>query len=193
MPSRSPRSPTRVSYLEDGDWVVIDRATRRFATPMARSSIARAQVASFGYADRQGQPPPLHGKGDPRAARGRWPYAGELSRHERPSASRCRRRCLSISARLKRISISACGTAYYAGLVARYWFERFARLPVEVDIASEFRYRDVPLDAGDLAILFRSRARPRTRWRHCALHASTSNMCSPSSTCRPRPSPAKAT
>ena len=53
---------------------------------------------------------------------------------------------------LKRISIAACGTAYYAGMVARYWFERFARLPVEVDIASEFRYRDVPLDPGALAI-----------------------------------------
>jgi glucosamine--fructose-6-phosphate aminotransferase (isomerizing) len=53
---------------------------------------------------------------------------------------------------LKRISIAACGTAYYAGMVARYWFERFARLPVEVDIASEFRYRDVPLDPGDLSI-----------------------------------------
>ena len=53
---------------------------------------------------------------------------------------------------LKRISIAACGTAYYAGMVARYWFERFAHLPVEVDIASEFRYRDVPLDPGALAI-----------------------------------------
>ena len=54
---------------------------------------------------------------------------------------------------LKRVSIAACGTAYYAGMVARYWFERFAHLPVEVDIASEFRYREVPLDPGALAIL----------------------------------------
>jgi glutamine---fructose-6-phosphate transaminase (isomerizing) len=53
---------------------------------------------------------------------------------------------------LKRVSIAACGTAYYAGMVAQYWFERFARLPVQVDIASEFRYREVPLDAGELAI-----------------------------------------
>ena len=53
---------------------------------------------------------------------------------------------------LKRLSISACGTAFYAGLVAKYWFERFAKLPVEVDIASEFRYREAPLEAGDLAI-----------------------------------------
>jgi glutamine---fructose-6-phosphate transaminase (isomerizing) len=54
--------------------------------------------------------------------------------------------------KLNRISIAACGTAYYAGMVARYWFEHFAHLPVEVDIASEFRYRDVPLAPGNLAI-----------------------------------------
>jgi glucosamine--fructose-6-phosphate aminotransferase (isomerizing) len=53
---------------------------------------------------------------------------------------------------LKRVSIAACGTAYYAGMVAQYWFERLARVPVQVDIASEFRYREVPLDAGELAI-----------------------------------------
>jgi glucosamine--fructose-6-phosphate aminotransferase (isomerizing) len=53
---------------------------------------------------------------------------------------------------LKRLSISACGTAFYAGLVAKYWFERFAKLPVEIDIASEFRYREAPLEANDLAI-----------------------------------------
>jgi glucosamine--fructose-6-phosphate aminotransferase (isomerizing) len=53
---------------------------------------------------------------------------------------------------LERISIAACGTAYYAGLIAKYWFERFARLPVEIDVASEFRYREVPLKPGGLAI-----------------------------------------
>jgi len=53
---------------------------------------------------------------------------------------------------IKRLSISACGTAFYAGLVAKYWFERFAKLPVEIDIASEFRYRGAPLEPGDLAI-----------------------------------------
>jgi glucosamine--fructose-6-phosphate aminotransferase (isomerizing) len=53
---------------------------------------------------------------------------------------------------LERVAMSACGTAYYAGLVAKYWFERFARLPVEIDVASEFRYREVPLSAGGLSI-----------------------------------------
>src|SRR5919204_590428 len=53
---------------------------------------------------------------------------------------------------LERVSISACGTAYYAGLVAKYWFERFARLPVEIDVASEFHYREAPMAPGGLAI-----------------------------------------
>jgi glutamine---fructose-6-phosphate transaminase (isomerizing) len=53
---------------------------------------------------------------------------------------------------ISRISITACGTAFYAGLIARYWFERYARLPVEIDIASEFRYRSVPLEPGNLSI-----------------------------------------
>ncbi|HEX8662853.1 MAG TPA: glutamine--fructose-6-phosphate transaminase (isomerizing) [Beijerinckiaceae bacterium] len=53
---------------------------------------------------------------------------------------------------LRRLTISACGTAYYAGLIAKYWFERLARLPVEIDVASEFRYREPPLEAGELAL-----------------------------------------
>jgi glutamine---fructose-6-phosphate transaminase (isomerizing) len=53
---------------------------------------------------------------------------------------------------LDRLSISACGTAYYAGLIGKYWFERFARLPVEIDIASEFRYREAPFQPGNLAL-----------------------------------------
>ena len=53
---------------------------------------------------------------------------------------------------LKRLTISACGTASFAAMVAKYWFERFARLPVEVDIASEFRYRESPMEPHGLAI-----------------------------------------
>jgi len=54
---------------------------------------------------------------------------------------------------LDRLSITACGTAFYAGLVAKYWFERFARLPVDIDIASEFRYREPPLAPKGLSIV----------------------------------------
>ena len=53
---------------------------------------------------------------------------------------------------LERVTITACGTAFYAGLAAKYWFERYARLPVDVDIASEFRYREAPMTKGGLSI-----------------------------------------
>jgi len=53
---------------------------------------------------------------------------------------------------IQRISITACGTASYAGYIAKYWFERLSRMPVELDVASEFRYREAPLRKGDLAI-----------------------------------------
>ncbi|MEH3144366.1 MAG: glutamine--fructose-6-phosphate transaminase (isomerizing) [Methylobacterium frigidaeris] len=56
-------------------------------------------------------------------------------------------------ATLSRLSITACGTAYYAGLVAKYWFEQLARLPVEIDVASETRYREPPLEAGGLTLV----------------------------------------
>jgi glucosamine--fructose-6-phosphate aminotransferase (isomerizing) len=55
-------------------------------------------------------------------------------------------------ATIDRVTISACGTAYYAGLVAKYWIERYARLPVEIDVASEMRYREAPLPKSGLAV-----------------------------------------
>jgi glutamine---fructose-6-phosphate transaminase (isomerizing) len=54
--------------------------------------------------------------------------------------------------RIGKLTITACGTAYYAALTSKYWFERFAKLPVDVDIASEFRYREAPLPKDGLAV-----------------------------------------
>ncbi len=54
--------------------------------------------------------------------------------------------------RLSRLAMAACGTASYAAHIGRYWFEKLARLPVEFDIASEFRYREMPLDPDGLAL-----------------------------------------
>lgn len=51
-----------------------------------------------------------------------------------------------------RVTLVACGTAYYACMVAKYWFERVARIPCEIDVASEFRYREAPLPENGLAI-----------------------------------------
>lgn len=55
-------------------------------------------------------------------------------------------------ASLDRIAISACGSAYLAGLISKYWFERYARIPVDIDIASEFRYREMPLAKNGLSL-----------------------------------------
>ena len=55
-------------------------------------------------------------------------------------------------AKVPRLTIVGCGTAYYAGLVAKYWFEQLAHLPVEIDIASEFRYRAAPMPAGGVTM-----------------------------------------
>ncbi len=55
-------------------------------------------------------------------------------------------------ASLTRLTISACGTASFAGMIAKYWFERYARLPVDVDVASEFRYREPPLEKNGLSL-----------------------------------------
>jgi len=55
-------------------------------------------------------------------------------------------------AEVERLTIVACGTSYYAGLVAKYWIEQFARVPVDIDVASEFRYRDPILEPGGLAL-----------------------------------------
>src|SRR3954449_5011020 len=53
---------------------------------------------------------------------------------------------------VNRLTIVACGTSYYAGLVAKYWVEQFARVPVDIDVASEFRYRDPVLEPGGMAL-----------------------------------------
>ena len=56
-------------------------------------------------------------------------------------------------AAIKRVTIVACGTSYYAGMVAKYWFEQFARVPVDIDVASEFRYRAPVMEPGGLMIV----------------------------------------
>ena len=74
---------------------------------------------------------------------------------------------------LSRLTITACGTAYYAGLAAKYWFEQIARLPVDIDIASEFRYREAPLAEGGLSVVISQSgetADTLAALRYCAEH-----------------------
>jgi glutamine---fructose-6-phosphate transaminase (isomerizing) len=141
-----------VAYLEDGDSVVMSRNSveiRDAAGERVQREMHKAPASSF-----------LVDKGNHRHF-----MAKEI--HEQPEVvghtlahyidMAGGRIALPVALpfdfnKLDRIAISACGTAYYAGLVAKYWFERFARLPVEIDVASEFRYREVPLSANGLAI-----------------------------------------
>ena len=140
-----------ITYLNDGDWAVL---TRSGVTIFDRdkNEVTRPILKSLGTSF-------LVDKGNHRHF-----MAKEI--HEQPevvshtlanyldmSAGRVDLPELGIDLKaLRRVSISACGTAYYAGLVAKYWLERWARIPVEIDVASEFRYREVPLEPGGLSL-----------------------------------------
>ncbi len=141
-----------VSYLDDGDWAVVTRKGVQVHDASGRA-VKRAVLKSNASAF-------LVDKGNHKHF-----MAKEI--HEQPEVvGHTLAHYLDMGAErvalpkelpfdfrnINRLSISACGTAYYAGLVAKYWFERFARLPVEIDVASEFRYREAPLNAGDLAL-----------------------------------------
>ena len=142
---------SEITYLEEGDWTVL---TRKGATVYDRAGkpVERPRVKSVASSL-------LVDKGNHRHF-----MAKEI--HEQPevishtlanyidfSQGRVSLPDLGVDpAGISRISISACGTAYYAGLVGKYWFERYARIPVEIDIASEFRYREPPMAEGGLAI-----------------------------------------
>jgi glucosamine--fructose-6-phosphate aminotransferase (isomerizing) len=141
-----------VSYLEDGDWVVLDRKGAEIHDVDGKV-VERATLKSQASVM-------LIDKGNHRHFMAKEIFeqpevvGHTLANYIDMAAGRV---ALPMKLpfdfkKLQRVSIAACGTAYYAGMVARYWFENFAHLPVEVDIASEFRYRDVPLRDGDLAI-----------------------------------------
>ena len=93
---------------------------------------------------------------------------------------------------IQRISITACGTASYAGYIGKYWLERLARLPVELDVASEFRYREAPLRKGDLAIFISQSGETADTLAALRYAKAQGRTRSRSSTCRPRRSRARA-
>jgi glutamine---fructose-6-phosphate transaminase (isomerizing) len=77
---------------------------------------------------------------------------------------------------INRVTIVACGTSFYAGMVAKYWFEQFARLPADIDFASEFRYREPVLEPGGLALFISQSgetADTLAALRHCKEHGQT--------------------
>ncbi len=85
-------------------------------------------------------------------------------------------------ASVSRVTLSACGSAFYAGLVGRVWLESLARLPTDGDVASEFRYRAPPLAAGGLGLLVSQSGETADTLRRCAICRTRGSTFSPSST-----------
>lgn len=142
----------KISYLEDGDWVVLQNGTVSIYDgndqPVDRQ-ISQSTTTAY-----------MVDKGNHRH------FMIKEINEQADVVSHTLSRYLNFSdatatlpdnlpfdpAKLSRISISACGTAFLAGMVSKYWFERYARLPVDIDIASEFRYREMPMVPGGLSL-----------------------------------------
>jgi glucosamine--fructose-6-phosphate aminotransferase (isomerizing) len=141
-----------ISYLDEGDWAVVRRSGAEVFDAAGRAAPRAIQ------------------KTDARAFqvdKGNYRHFMAKEIHEQPEVvTHTLARYVDMTSRrlalpaplpfdfkdIRRMTISACGTAYYAGLIGKYWFERFARLPVEIDVASEARYREAPFDPGNLAL-----------------------------------------
>ena len=143
----------RITYLEDGDWVVLTHDNMEIFDASG-SKVTRP--LSFSQASAM-----LIDKGNHRHFMAKEiAEQPEVIGHTLAEYVDFAERTVSVPANLPfdfaaldRITITACGTASYAGLTAKYWFERVARLSTEVDIASEFRYREAPLPKNGLAIV----------------------------------------
>jgi glutamine---fructose-6-phosphate transaminase (isomerizing) len=142
----------RIAYLSDGDWTVVDRQGARFfgadgAEVQREVKLTRLTGSAIG--------------------KGNFRHFMEKELHEHPAViGDTLHRMVNPATRavalpelpfdfatLPRITISACGSAFYAGLVGRWWFEAIARIQTDADVASEFRYRTPPLAEGGLGIL----------------------------------------
>ncbi len=141
----------RIAYLDEGDWVVVERdkvqvydranrpVTREIVTSGASSvTISKGNHAHYMRKEIFEQPIVV---------------AQTLQSYVRPFEGKVALPDIDFDlGSVNRVTIVACGTSYYAGMVAKYWFEQFARVPVDIDVASEFRYREPVLEPGGLAL-----------------------------------------
>ncbi len=140
-----------IAYLEDGDWAVL---TRKGVTIYDESNnqveraIQKTQTANM-----------LVSKGNHRHFMQKEMFeqpeviSHTLANYLDFSTGKVRQEAVGVDfSKVDRLTISACGTAFYAASVGKYWFEQIARLPVDSDIASEFRYREMPLSKDSLAM-----------------------------------------
>ncbi|MCJ2185915.1 glutamine--fructose-6-phosphate transaminase (isomerizing) [Novosphingobium beihaiensis] len=165
----------KISYLEEGDWVVVTRdgaqifdaqnrhVTREVVTSGASAvAIEKGNYRHFMQKEIFEQPTVV---------------AQTLHSYVRPvdQSVALPQIDFDLSA-VNRITIVACGTSFYAGMVAKYWIEQFARLPVDIDVASEFRYRDPVLEPGGLALFISQSgetADTLAALRHCKAQGQT--------------------
>ena len=141
----------KICYLEEGDWVVITRDSARIYDK-DNNEVTREVTTS--------------GASAVAIEKGNFRHFMQKEIYEQPTVvaqtlrSYVRQVDQSVAlpqidfdlSTINRVTIVACGTSFYAGMVAKYWFEQFARLPVDIDVASEFRYRDPVLEPGGLAL-----------------------------------------
>ncbi len=142
----------RIAYLRDGDWAVVTRDGATFHDATGAEVKREIKLTALSGAA---------------VGKGNYRHFMEKELHEHPAVigDTLRQminpgtRAVTLPpmpfdlARVKRITMSACGSAYYAGLVGRYWLEEVARIPVDADVASEFRYRNPPMEPGGLGLL----------------------------------------
>lgn len=141
----------RIAYLDEGDWAVIrrdrieifDRENQPVEREIVESGASSAPVEKGNYRHYMQkeifEQPIVVAQTLQSYVR---PFEGEVAL---PVGD------LDLSS-VNRVTIVACGTSFYAGLVAKYWIEHFARVPVDIDVASEFRYREPVLEPGGLAL-----------------------------------------
>ncbi|AHE53829.1 glutamine--fructose-6-phosphate transaminase (isomerizing) [Sphingomonas sanxanigenens] len=165
----------RISYLEEGDWVVLTREAvqvyDRDNNPVTRPIVVSG--ASSLTID----------KGNHRHFMQKEIYeqpvvvAQTLKSYLRRLENQVAMPDMDFDlTAIHRVTIVACGTSFYAGMVAKYWFERFARIPVDLDVASEFRYRDPVLEPGGLALFISQSgetADTLAALRHCKANGQT--------------------
>ncbi|HEX8192363.1 MAG TPA: glutamine--fructose-6-phosphate transaminase (isomerizing) [Allosphingosinicella sp.] len=141
----------RIAYLDEGDWAVVtrdgatifNRNNEEVQRPVVMSGASAAAVEKGNhrhYMQKEIFEQPLV-------------IAQTLQSYLRSYEQQVALPDMDFSfAPVPRITIVACGTSFYAGMVAKYWLEKWARVPVELDIASEFRYREPVLEEGGLAL-----------------------------------------
>jgi len=141
----------RVAFLEEGDWTVVQRGGVTIYDAQGKEVERPVKITDASAA--------LVGKGNHRHFMAKEIFeqpeviGHTLTEYIDTMDNRLALPSLPVDfSTLSRVTIVACGTASYAGHVAKYWFEQLARLPVEIDIASEFRYREAPMPANGLAV-----------------------------------------